>query len=165
MSNQSPEVHSLTRRINDREDTIQSLRKTTMARAAECIAEVILQGADLIHLQEQLNGSGDFLKYIAAHCPSIEGLHALAYMRAAKNPARFTDVRQLLLMWPDQEQDSTPPKREPWDGWYGVISSFAKWTRTFTKTPITTWPPEGKDRLRAQLEPIASELWPERFKA
>lgn len=160
--NPTPEVYSLTRRINDREEVIQSLRKSTLEKAAETISEVILQGQDLIHLQSHLRGSGDFFKYVAAQCPRLEIPHAQGYMRAAKNPARFSDVRQLLLMWPDQAEQPTP-KRESWDGWYGVIHGFSKWTRSFSKIPIKDWPAEGQDRLKAQLQPVAAQLWPDKF--
>jgi len=42
--------------------------------------------------------------------------------------------------------------------------TLAKFTGCLKNYPLNKWPAEGKAKLRGDLEPLARELWPERWK-
>lgn len=159
------------RRIRDREETIRSLKKQTLNKAAETISEVLLQGADLLKVKRSLE-HGQWLLWLASHCPDISARTAQDYMKLASDPRVAADliqagsIRQALALL-ERGEENTDKKGEPrqWPPYLEAIGRLSKLVGYVDRFPIDKWPNEGLDKFRQDLEPIAARLWPEKFGA
>lgn len=157
------------RRIRDREETIRALKKQTLNKAAETISEVLLQGADLLKVKRALE-HGQWLPWLAAHCPEISARTAQDYMKLAGDPRVAADliqagsIRQALALL-ERGEDDSKSKGEPrqWPPYLEAIGRLSKLVGYVDRFPIDKWPEEGLGKFRQDLEPIAKRLWPEKF--
>lgn len=161
------ELVTLARVCNDRENTIALLASKTHASASEWLAEAILQGADLIAAKARLK-HGQWLDWLKAHCPSIHYLKANRYMRLAENLSRVKDLteagslREALALC-DAPVEPSKEQSKQWPAYMEGIRRWSKLRNFIAAHPIKEWPPEGVECLREDVEPVARELWPERF--
>jgi len=163
------ELISLSRRINDREEVIESMCKRTLASVNETLCEVLLQGQDLIEMKARLP-HGHWINWLRAHCPKLSIRRAQRYMALASRApvtAHLTEADSLraALALCDLEghQQHQDPKR--WPAYLEAISRLSKLRAYVENNPIIKWPDEGLARFRVEFEPIAQQLWPDKFTA
>jgi hypothetical protein len=162
----APDIMHLVRRINAREDSIQEKRTDTVARINGMLCEVLLQGQDLILLKARVQ-YGTFENTVTLHCPKVGLRQAQRYMLlASKAPDldgldETKSLRQALALCDTPvEQDKKPKK---WPPFLEAVSKLSKLCGYVKTNPIANWPDDGRAKFRSELEPIARELWPERF--
>jgi len=167
-SERSHELIELTREINSNEDTIAALREGTIAAANGWMTEVVLQGQRLIKAKAMLP-HGHWMNWIKVHCPLISHRTANGYMLVATNSQRVanlegvTSLRAALALCSEEKSaHAAEPSRE-WPAYLQALGRFSKLTAYVAKHPITEWPEEGLEKLRGDLQPLAAQLWPERF--
>jgi hypothetical protein len=164
----STELVTIGRRINDRENAIEILKKQTFDKAADALTEIILQGNDLLGAKSRLN-HGQWMTWLDTHCPNISERKAQRYMRVASNPTRVSDLllngsmRQALCL---EDGQNTEPAKEvkQWPPYLEAIGRLSKLSGYVRRFPIDQWPNEGLEKFRDDLEPIATRLWPDKFK-
>jgi hypothetical protein len=163
------ELPSLARKIISREETIKALERHTADQAAAWLREIILQGQDLIRARSKCK-HGDWQDWLAANCPETSYIKATRYMRVAANAQRFKDLssarslRQALALCDEDNQDGHSARSiRRWPIYLEAISRVAKFVGYVERCPIKEWPEQGVEKLRKELLPVASELWPSRF--
>jgi molybdopterin/thiamine biosynthesis adenylyltransferase len=163
----SIQLKNLSRQINKREENIQELRKRTSDNCNATICEVIQQGHDLIQAKASLS-HGQFADWLSAHCPSISHRTANLYMRVASNAQRIKNLteagslRAALLLCDDEPATGNAEPRSLLP-YLEAISRASKFLSFVTDHPLSQWPSEGLDKLRQDMQPIAAQLWPDRF--
>ena len=168
-SQRQTQLITMAREINEREDTIQSMKEKTLAAAHAWIAEVCLQGQSLLKAKSLLT-HGLWMDWLRIHCPKISQWTANAYMRVAANWGRVTkdedaavlSLRAALVLC-SEKGDPAPKNSRSYPGYLEVLCRVGKFTDLVQKHPLANWPDEGLQKLRIDLEPIARELWPELF--
>src|SRR5437870_195709 len=101
--NRAHQLVQLSREINERQETIELARGKVLGAASTLVCEAIFQGAALLKVKAILK-HGDFMPWVAAHCPLISHETANTYMRLALNSAHAknldgaTSIRQALLL-------------------------------------------------------------------
>ncbi len=159
---------SAARRINDREEAITILKRQTLDKAAEALREVLLQGADLVRVKNTLR-HGQWLPWLIANCPAINPRTAQGYMRLAADPTRVGElaagsIRQALALLDDEPaQDNDHKETKRWPPYLEAVGRLSKLAGYIERFPVEQWPREGLEKFRADLQPIAARLWPDKF--
>ncbi len=163
------ELTRLAREINDGQDAIDSLEDQTKKKGAEWLCEVRLQGQRLLKVKE-IVGHGKWLEWLKANCP-LTIRNAQRYMQTLSNtpdPAHLENVNSLnhcarLCADSRAETNGEAKPAKSWPAFIEGIGKFSKSVAYAVKHPLSLWPAEGKAKLRDTLEPVARELWPEKF--
>lgn len=153
-------LQTLARQINDREETIDSLRSRVEETLRQAAPEIILQGQALIAAKAHVK-HGDWLPWLKAHCPKVSERNARRYMTRATN-ATLSDYYHLLCNV-EEEHKATPDSRQ-WLPYVEALGRVARFRAYLSRFPISNWPAPGRQKLKEELEPIARELWPDQFK-
>lgn len=156
------------RLINSREENIETLKTKAIEVSAEILSEATIQGADLSAAKARCKPK-EWLEWLSSHCPTINHLLANRYMglaekfRARQNltaPESLQLVFQLCDVREQTQHKNGAPK-------YPVhqegLWRWAKFSKFVKANPITRWPDPCVQKLREDLEPIAKQLWPQRF--
>jgi hypothetical protein len=168
-SDRANELVQLIRDINSREDTIAMLKANAQQSVCKWITEVILQGNDL-NKAKAIIPHGDWTLWIKANCPLISHQTANRYMLVARNSSRVSNsgvgsLRDAVLLCSETPEavglDDGVKKESP--HYLEAIERFGRLTVYIDRFPLTTWPTEGVGVFKEKLEPIARQLWPERF--
>lgn len=162
------ELTALARGINSRESTLMGIEKRTLDSVAEWLREALLQGADLLRARAQLK-HGDWLDWLVANCPAVHYLKANRYMHLAANLSRVRNLtgaeslRQALELCgiPVDRPESAGTKQ--WPPYLEAIGRLSKFRGFLKQHPLAKMPAEGLDKIREDLQPIAAQLWPEKF--
>lgn len=171
------QLTQLAREINERQETIDLCKSKMLDAASSLICEAIFQGAALLKVKAILK-HGDFMPWIRAHCPLISQYTANKYMLLARSwrndnsIEKSTSLREALMLCQENEPEagarnaSSDATQEPksWPPYLEAIGRFGKFVGYVERNPIGNWPLEGREKLREEMLPVASALWPERFK-
>jgi hypothetical protein len=164
---------ALTRRIRERENDLADFKREILGRCGEYMAEVLLQGQDLLKAKAQVP-HGQWLPWLANHA-HVSQQSASDYMRLASNHQRAGDfieagsIRkslELLRLLPDAsgQVGSGTATKESLPAYLDGLYRVSKVIKFCNLHPVTEWPEEGRENLREKLQPIAEALWPDRFK-
>jgi hypothetical protein len=140
---------------------IDDIEKLACGVVADWLAEVILQGKDLISIRA---GTVHGEWYGTCERIGISPDKAQRYMRIANNADRIPElktagsIRQVLALIAEHSETSEPAQR--WPSHVEGITRASKFVGFIERHPFEQWPQEGIQRLREQLLPIASKLWP-----
>ncbi len=168
------QLTKLAREINDREEVIGITQGQACHKTSEWLCEVALQGQTLLRVKELLK-HGDFMPWITSHCPLISTRTARHYMRIASKWQRVAKIegvkslRAALALCCEQEEAGDPEATgvvnspKSWPPFLEGIGRFGKFADYLERNPVTSWPLEGKEKLREKMLPIAATLWPEKF--
>ena len=77
-------------------------------------------------------------------------------------------LREALRLCADRGEHGPNGNGAPTKSWPAFIEGIGKFSKSVAyavKHPLSLWPAEGKAKLRTTLEPVARELWPEKFGA
>jgi len=169
-STRQRQLIQLSRDINAREETLMLLRSKTIDAANNWMCEVILQGDALNQAKASLP-HGMWLDWLRIHCPLLSNRQASKYMLISRNRPRGTDlneavsIRAALALCEEQASPAPVSETKSWPPYLEALGRIAKFATALNKNPIADWPPEGRDKLRTDLTPIARELWPDKFQA
>jgi hypothetical protein len=168
------DIRSLGREIAERERAIQALRRAAGEHCGAWLAEVALQGQALIKAKFAV-GHGNFGTWLKVNCPFSHDT-ANVYMRVAANYERARNLGEgaslrhavaLLTEGEGNAQDKPERALLPYLEALGRVSKFCGYLQSHklenSDRLLDWWPDEGREKLRADLEPVARELWPERF--
>lgn len=168
---QANELHALAKKINEREETIQALRGKIFETGSEAGTEIILQGQDLIKAKDTI-AHGLWIDWLKAHCPRVSERTAQHYMAIARNPQRVALLKAgipsrdlfgaLEINGGDDDQQSGG-KPKVYLPYMQTLYLFTRAVKYIGTHPLKECPEETRDELRKELEPIAAELWPDRF--
>lgn len=165
----------LSRAMNKREDTIEQLRQAHRATGNTLVTECILQGGDLLKTKSYL-AHGQWLDWLASHCPGISVRRAQLYMRVAANAQHVSHIwdasslREALFLCAEETAKETkkagetakPTKSFP--AWSEGRNKLAKAIDYVQKNcPVEKMPEDLKVLYRELLEPFAKALWPEKW--
>jgi hypothetical protein len=177
------EMAKMARQVNEYQSNIEILERRAISGVNDWLNEVNQCGAILIQLKERQK-HGEWLPWLRRHCPrltsvgsdgAIKAERAQRYMRVAHNWERISKAMRESLL-PEQmslraalqlcsssedSTDSPPPRRWPIEE--VIIGKASKLVGDLYKHPLRSWHCDAVEKLREDLEPIARELWPERF--
>ncbi len=165
------QLTKLAREINDREEVITATQSQAFDRTSAWLCEIALQGQTLLKVKELLK-HGDFIPWIAAHCPLVSDRQARKYMRVAANWSSGAKVegaknlREALQLCAGNEEGESGEARsqaKSWPPFLEAIGRFGKFATYIERNPLLNWPLEGREKLREKMEPIAMALWPDKF--
>lgn len=89
------------------------------------------------------------------------GMHKQSFGRWVEDfKQQFPDIRIVHMRINGQRNGHHHTR---WPPYMESLRRFARLKKVLDAQPIKTWPDDGIDRLRADIEPIARDLWPERF--
>jgi hypothetical protein len=165
------QLTSLARAINSGQDAIASLESATCKSGYALVCEIRLQGQRLLELKEMV-GHGRWLEWLKANCPLVSDRNARRYMRAASNRPVLADLDdaatlgQALRIAAGGGPSDLGVKEKPksWPPFLEALGRFGKFAGYVERNPLHDWPQAGLDKLRDDMAPIATALWPERFK-
>jgi hypothetical protein len=166
------ELSKYAKEINELESEIQIRKTKIIGDVREFDCRVIEIGQKLQQAKLRV-GKGDWLDWLKSHV-TVSERTAQIYMRISLNPQRAAgagSIRQALTMLADSEEDPKPEKEaSTLPPYLEAIGRVTKLVGYITKTRpkgsadmFAGWPDEGKAAMRRDLEPVAKELWPERF--
>jgi hypothetical protein len=163
------DLHRLANEINDREKAIDQLKRATIGKAGEAVTEAILQGQALIKAKANIP-HGLWLDWLKANCPNISQPSASRYMTIAANYSRVNNIegaeslRQALALC-SLDEHGKPKEIKQWPADLLGLNRLSKFVGFVSNHPINAWPEGSRDQLRQDMEPIARQLWPERWAA
>jgi hypothetical protein len=161
-----PELVTLARRINGREETIEEMRKRTVKSVNETLCEVLLQGSDLIESKARCK-HGTWLHWLRVNCPKVSERHAQRYMAlASKAPTmqlEEADSLRMALALCNLEGAETNEAPRRWPAYQETILRISRLCCYVERNPIQSWPQEGLAKAKEVLEPLARVFWPDRF--
>jgi hypothetical protein len=159
-------VHQLVRDIKAHVETIDALRNQAARKVNDWLVEVVLCGRKLNEAKE-IVPKRQWMDWVAVHCPTVSHDTINKYMRVAANSERVlnSNVSSLrealhLLTEKSSEQNKVEQSLLPYLEALGRVHKLVGY---IGRNPVREWPQEGREKLREDLEPIARELWPERF--
>jgi len=163
-------LNDLARKINQREELIEALKDQTVEKANAAVCEALLQGQDLIAAKSQVK-HGDWEDWLKCHCPAISLRTAQVYMRLAENPERMEDLGKYqslraaiaLLQANTESKDAGTSQPKSWPVFQEGMGKAWKFVEYVKRHPLGQWPSETLEALREDLEPVAAELWPDRW--
>ena len=164
------QLRSLASEINSGEQAIEILKTQTLDKADALGCEIRLQGMRLIQAKA-LVAHGNWLAWLAEHCPRTGERMAQRYMAVAKhaetNPSCVTDIdrakslRECCSLLTNGESKLTKSKH--WPAYLEAIGRSSRLARFLEANPLKDWPEEGIVKLREDLLPIAKALWCDKF--
>lgn len=159
-------LRALAKEINELQSAITISVQRVEEGACIAVSNAVLAGRSILAAREMLP-HGQFLDWLAAHCPSVSRATATRYMTLAKNPRVIEGASSIrhalaLISGDDNEHDEKKAKAE-WPAYLEGVRRASKWAGFVAKHPVHEWPDAGKVELKAKLEPIARDLWPEKF--
>lgn len=160
------DLRGIVTRIRKRQPVIDQLLHRVHSAADEYLAEIVLQGHDLLAAKARVK-FGDWMDYVATNIPEMSHSTANNYMRIAAHWQHSQSIgassqRQALLLCAGlegQEIKLESPKRS-WVPYIEGLGRANKLVGYVEKNPLTQWPAEGIEQLREDLEPLAGDLWP-----
>ncbi len=163
----SPELITLARRINQREEAIELLKKKAIEGASEAVTEALLQGQDLIAAKARC-AHGTWEAWIKVNCPKLSYRTAARYMALAAKLPRVAELQaagtlRAALALCELEGEQTKAESKQWPPYLEAIGRLSKVIGYVERHPIEQWPSEGRDKLREDLKPIVAALWPDKF--
>lgn len=159
------DLKAIAKRINEREETITRLKSAAIGKAAEAIAEALLQGQELIKAKSMMP-HGFWVDWVAAHCPSISRMTATKYMVLARNVNHglhledAESLRQAYLLC-GIIQASKP--KEKWPEVMEWLYRVHKVATFFPRIPPEQRTEEILAKGREDLLETVTILWPEKF--
>jgi len=161
------ELITIARRINERETTIETLRKQTLDKVNATLCEVLLQGQDLIEMKARC-AHGNWINWLRVNCPTLSERRAQRYMALARSASARQQVGEAqslrnLLMLCDMEADRTQADPKRWPSYMEAIGRLSKLAGYVKRYPIMQWPNEGVEKFREEMLPLARGLWPDKF--
>lgn len=176
LPNRANQLTQIAREINEREEVIDLQRRRLAEAGSSLLCEVIFQGEALLKVKQILK-HGDFMPWVATHCPLISHATANTYMRLHWKFANSTKEKQaqvldaasmreamLLLCAPEKPTEGEAKKAPSWPHWLQCTNFVGKFAKILKSNPLEKWPPEGRENLRVLLEPVAAQVWPEKFR-
>jgi hypothetical protein len=171
------ELKPTARALNNREEVIAAHWAKLFESSSEILKEGMLQGADLIRARYPL-GQANFETWLVRECPMIPPWRARTYI---KEVTRYSEANceQIELfdqgtvleglhrlcakpksLQPDAETNGARERPAYLEG----LQLWTRFAKITLKHPLKQWPNEGKEKLRELFEPLAIELWPDKFK-
>ena len=157
------ELAPIAKRMRDREERILHQRNKAIAEIGETVALIQEQGRDIVMAKTKLGKALRWSEWLENHVPTLPEALAARYERVATE--QLSDPRQCVFAFlPPAEREPKPERTAPasWETAWGYVH---KLTKVIRDEPITTWPAEQVAATRAEIEPLARLLWPERFAA
>lgn len=161
-------LHRLAKQINEREQTIAQLRDLTVQNCNAAIAEAIQQGKDLMEVKGSLD-HGRWLDWLRIHCPQTKPRMAQRYILLATKAATIPQLneagslRLALSLCEEEGSSGEQSETRSLPAYLEAISKASKFLGYVSQHPLTDWPSEGLDKLRQDMQPLAAQLWPDRF--
>jgi hypothetical protein len=160
------ELQERAKQINELEFEIQEGKRRVEEGATFTVQRIIECGQLLEQCRITVAKSGHWLSWLAAHTAISERM-AQHYIRIAKDPKRVSGAQSLrdairMLSSGDGEAKQGKTERELLP-YLEALGRVHKLVGYIGRNPVREWPQEGREKLREDLEPIARELWPERF--
>lgn len=157
-------LKKLCHEINEREQAISQLKKSTEDYASQAVAEAILQGQCLIKARSMVPGR-QFKEWLICNCPQVRQRQAYNYIKVASSVQRdaqiagASSIRQALLLCDEPEQSEPKPKQEAPPAYIVALNKINALVKFEADHPVKEWPDEGKEEARKMLKPLAAELW------
>lgn len=156
------------RRIAARNETIDGLEKALLKGGNAWLCEIRLQGHDLLAVKPSVP-HGQWEKYLTDAC-KLHPRTAQRRMLIAKtsHESDLTEagsLREALAICdaPMEPKDANKTNPQSWPTYMEGIARASKFVGLLERFPIAKWPAAGVTKLRTDLEPIARQLWPEKF--
>ncbi len=151
----------LIRRVNSREEGINSQADELIRHANALVAEMMLQGHDLLRIRGLDEKSWTSLFHDGAI--KFTARRALTYISCARR--NENSLRQALLLFDPATtvQLEEGADQTKWSDDVAGIGRVTKLVGWLTDHAWDKWPQVSKTRLRDELLPMAKHLWPERF--
>lgn len=160
------ELAPIGQRIREREEVINARLRGMQAEAADLCLLARDQGADLLLAETKLRmtKAATLDEWRQCHCPNLSTERVAKYKRVAKEGLAGPQLVMLLDDTPHDTNEEQPQRTPPvvYERVWGAVRNIYRQLRD---QPIDRWPPVQVDLTRKELEPLARQLWPERFQA
>lgn len=167
MSSLEISLAKIAKRINEREENIQALKSRAVGAVNESLCEALFQGQDLLELKAKV-AHGNWQNWLRANCPKLSLRTAQRYMALAAKAPEIGSLQEadslraaLALCELEGAKQGQSPKQ--WPAYIEATSRLNKLAGYLERNPLDAWPSEGIDKFRAELQPIAERLWPDKF--
>lgn len=163
------ELAPIGQRIREREELINAKLRETRQNIADINLLARDQGADFLVAETKLKLTkvATLDEWRQCHCPNVPSDRVPKYKRVAKEGLAggqlvllLDDVKPEQPTEQQQQQDRTPPVI--YDRVWGAVRNIYRQLRD---EPLDKWPEVHIELTRRELEPLARQLWPERFQA
>jgi hypothetical protein len=161
------ELLQYAKEINALENEIQGIAKQVTDGLSTVACRIIECGQKLIQARLRCP-PGEWSDWLKAHV-SISERTVRRYISVASNRTRVSgasSLRQALALISDAETTEEGEAKQPETVVMPYLEALGRITRFVgyvERHPLTEWPDEGKAKAREDLEPVARELWPEKW--
>ena len=157
------DLQPIAKRLREREEQIEAGKRNLFERISDLTELAYEQGRDLILAKTKTGKVLKFSEWLRIHVPNLHAQQAAKYERVATE--QLTDPRQCIFAFlPAEEGNRDLPARmkpKPWELGWGYMHKLSSIIKTKL---LLDWPSQQREYLAQELEPVARELWPERFK-
>ena len=149
--------------MRERQELIEAGKRDVFGRIGELVGLAAEQGQDCLLAKTKLNGELKWSDWLRAHVPQLNEQDAAKYERISTE--QMIDPRQCVFAFlPASERPaSTALQRTPPAAFEVFAGYVVKLKATLRDNPISEWDQSRLASTRRELEPLARELWPERF--
>jgi hypothetical protein len=158
----------LTRDVKAHQDAINGVIEGMRTAATNALSEAILCGNKLIAIKD-LKPDGGWISWVEENegKTGVSIRTAQRYMELARNTSRVShldSIRSALKFLQEENKESSNETGESksFPVWMVVVNSVGRWKEKCLSS-FGQIPSEGREKMREDLLPIASQLWPERF--
>lgn len=155
------QLQPIAKRMRDRQEQIEHGRQSALNQMSEVIALAAEQGQDCLLVKVKLAKSIKWSEWLSSHVPNLREADASKYERISTE--QISSIRQgIFAFLPSPESQPREDRDRPkiWETAWGFISKLKS---IAAETPLTNWPQRQVALTRQELEPIAKQLWPEKF--
>lgn len=126
----------------------------------DCVTDGVLCGNALLRAKG-LVPHGEWQAWLTENCPTLRYENARAYMKLAKMWPQYqaisesTSIRAALMLCADDEP-KTNGDSETTEPYLCVLRGLSRLVVNVGKHPVAEWPEDGREKLKAELEPLAA---------
>jgi len=157
------ELQPIARRMRERQEEINRGKRDAFARMGDVIASVFEQGQDITLAESKLGKAMTLDDWLSGHCPALNSTEAKRYQRVSKERLTVEQCRFLFTDFNADVKQIETPQRIPPNPRESLWGKIAKLGSAFKAIDLSAWSKTEIDLTRAELEPVAKKLWPERF--
>jgi len=163
MNTPTHELQPIAKQLRERQIEIDQAGKAAIEHISGILEAISEQGRDLLNAKTHVRVGKlmSWAEWLENNVPNLPAKTAAKYERITVEG--ITDPRQAVFAFlpePDRRELPQRARPEPWEVAWSHAHRFASLLREQTLGALRE---EQREHLRRELEPVAVELWPDKF--
>lgn len=158
------ELQPIAKRMREREEIIIKGKRDVQANVCEVLGHAVEQGQDITLVKSKLGKGATLDQWLAVHVPTLPVDTAAKYVRLSHERKEQDAGQWMFLFVEPQTKQLTETVTRVKPGEREVLwSRIVDLNKVIKASDVARWSEPDRELIRAELEPTAKLLWPERF--